>query len=100
MSAQSIKQAITPRDFYRAELPHAIPWKPGASGWQSGGLCPFHVDEHAGSFRVNLDTGAFHCFACGAKGGDVIAYTSLLHGLGFVGSVRLLREAWGLQWKA
>lgn len=30
-------------------------------------LCPFH-DDHNPSLRVNLNTGTFHCFACGEIG--------------------------------
>lgn len=29
--------------------------------------CPFHKEENA-SFGINMNTGAYHCFACGAKG--------------------------------
>lgn len=31
-------------------------------------LCPFHGDHHA-SMSVNLYSGYFHCFSCGASGG-------------------------------
>ena len=30
-------------------------------------LCPFHKEGNA-SFGINADNGAYHCFACGAKG--------------------------------
>lgn len=32
-------------------------------------LCPFHNDTNVGSFSVNMQTGHYLCFACGAKGG-------------------------------
>ncbi len=48
--------------------------------WQ--GLCPFHVDTHPGSVSINLTTGAFKCFACGASAGDVLAFHGKLKGLG------------------
>ena len=78
---QDVKAYIPPSDFYRAELP-AIP-VPRGSGWREGGLCPFHADKHAGSFRVNLETGAFVCFACGTKGGDIVAFIQQRDGLSF-----------------
>jgi hypothetical protein len=42
---------------------------------------------------VNLATGGFRCFACGAKGGDVIAFLRLRYGLDFVSACRQL-GAW------
>ena len=35
--------------------------------------CCFHDDHHP-SLSINLHTGAFKCFACGAHGGDVVAF--------------------------
>ena len=96
MKAKDIKRGIAPRQFYRHELPNAPEWKPGASGWQSGGKCVFHDEKRAGSFRVNLDSGAFCCFACGARGGDVLDFVKLRRGLGFLGAVAWLGEAWGV----
>ena len=46
-------------------------------------ICPFHDDSRP-SLGVNMDKGAFKCFACGAKGGDVIAFHQLLHKMSFV----------------
>ena len=40
--------------------------------WASA-LCCFH-DDHSPSLSVNLETGAFRCFACGACGRDLIAF--------------------------
>lgn len=34
-------------------------------------LCPFHDDRSFGNFQMNLHTGFFFCWACGAKGGLV-----------------------------
>lgn len=91
---QEVKTHIPPLDFYRAELP-ALP-APRGTGWCEGGLCPFHADNQAGSFKVSLDTGAFKCFACGAKGGDIIAFIQLRDGLSFVDATRLLAAEWGI----
>lgn len=50
---------------------------PERNGWALG-LCPFH-DDHNPSLSVNFQTGGFNCFACGAKGGNVIAFHAKLH---------------------
>lgn len=95
LNADYIKQALAPRDFYRHELPGA-PLK--KHGWNDGGLCPFHSDNKPGSFRVNLVTGAYKCFACGAAGADVIAFAMALYGLQFVEALVKLADDWGLTW--
>ena len=63
----------------------------GRGCWRSA-LCPFH-DDHSPSLRVNVETGAYRCMVCGAKGGDVLAFHRQRHGLGFVAAVRDL-GAW------
>jgi len=93
LNADFIKNSITALDFYRHELPNA-PLK--RVDWNNGGLCPFHADNQAGSFRVNLTTGAFKCFACGMAGSDVIAFVMSLYGLQFVEALAKLADDWGL----
>ena len=58
----------------------------GRGAWRSA-LCPFH-DDHNPSLRVNAETGAFRCMACGTKGGDVLAFHRARHGLSFVQAAR------------
>lgn len=58
----------------------------GGGEWKSA-VCPFHNDTKP-SLRVRLDTGAFRCMACGAKGGDVLAFHRARHGLSFVQAAR------------
>ena len=58
----------------------------------SQALCPFHRDHHP-SLRINLQSGAFVCFACGAKGGNVIDFMMLRYGLDFKAAVKQL-GAW------
>ena len=53
----------------------------GRGAWRST-VCCFHEDRNP-SLRVNADTGAFRCMACGAHGGDVLAFHRLRHGLSF-----------------
>ena len=58
----------------------------GRGAWRSS-LCPFHPDCHP-SLRINALSGAFRCMACGAKGGDVLAFHRARHGLSFVQAAR------------
>lgn len=91
-----VKAAIAPARFYKAELP-AMPTAKKEQGWVSGGLCPFHKDARAGNFRVNLSTGAFHCFACGQRGWDIVAFAQRRHGLSFPDAVRMIANTWGIR---
>lgn len=63
----------------------------GAGEWRKA-LCPFHPDKHP-SLSVNHRTGAFCCFACDARGGDVLAFLRLRTGMGFVEAAKALK-AW------
>jgi len=53
----------------------------GRGRWRSA-LCQFHPDARP-SLRINIETGAFRCMACGAKGGDVLDFHRARHGLSF-----------------
>lgn len=63
----------------------------GHGTWRSA-LCPFHDDTRP-SLRVNANTGAWRCMACGARGGDVIDFHRAKHGLSFMEAVRDLGAA-------
>lgn len=91
---ENVKTYIPPAEFYRAELSTMPP--PRGGGWRDGGLCPFHADNHAGSFRVNLNSGGFCCFSCGAKGADIIAFIQLRDGLSFPEALNKLSNEWGV----
>ena len=93
LNVDYIKRSINPFDFYRYELPNA-PLKKHA--WNDGGLCPFHADNSTGSFRVNLSTGGFVCFACGIAGSDIISFIMALYGLQFAEALAKLADDWGL----
>jgi DNA primase len=93
LDADFIKNLVNPTDFYQHELPSA---KLKSHEWNDGGLCPFHSDNKPGSFRVNLVSGAFKCFACGMAGGDVVAFVMALYGLQFIEALAKLAEDWGL----
>jgi DNA primase len=92
-SVEFIKNSLSPLEFYQHELQN-VPLT--QHGWIDGGLCPFHHDTKAGSFKVNLVTGGFNCFACGVKGGDIIAFTMKLYGLDFVEALGKIADDWGL----
>jgi DNA primase len=85
--------------FQRAALPNALGYYVeratlhllGRGLWRSA-LCPFHDDARS-SLRVNIETGAYRCMACGAKGGDVLAFHRARHGLSFAQAARDL-GAW------
>ncbi len=75
--------------FYRELLPRAVTYLQsqgikliGAGDWKTA-LCPFHKDSRP-SLRIRLDTGAFRCMACGAHGGDVLAFHMQKHGRKFI----------------
>lgn len=75
--------------FKRERLPDALHYFTasgvrliGRGPWRST-LCCFHDDTRP-SLRVNVESGAFRCMACGARGGDVLAFHRARHGLSFV----------------
>ena len=53
--------------------------------------CRFHGGSD--SMRIKVSTGAFVCMACGARGGDVLAYEMAVHGVGFVQAAKQM-GAW------
>jgi hypothetical protein len=63
----------------------------GAGSWRSA-LCPFHQDTKP-SLRVFVESGAFRCMVCGARGGDVLAFHRLRHSLRFIEAAKAL-GAW------
>ena len=56
------------------------------------GLCPLHQEHHP-SFLVDADKHLFYCYGCG-RGGDVIRFAELYHGVKFSQALTLL-----LQWR-
>lgn len=62
----------------------------GRGKWRTTG-CEFHGGSD--SMRVNMESGAWRCMACGTKGGDVLAYAMQRRGLDFVDAARAL-GAW------
>ncbi len=96
LDAASIKSIIAPCDFYLRE--QALDgFKAKSKGWVEGGLCPFHNDTNAGSFRINLENGAYTCFSCGAKGGDIISFIMAKYEISFVDALKQLTNEWGVR---
>ncbi len=90
-----IKNAIQPYDFYLREQ-NLRGFGYCSDPWAVAGLCPFHVDSKPGSFKINLTTGAFRCWSCGASGGDIIAFIQKRDGLEFVDTLQKLSSDWGV----
>ncbi len=87
--------------FRRDRLPYAADYFReqglkliGGGAWKSA-LCPFHADTQP-SLRVRLESGGFRCMACGAHGGDVLAFHRQRYGLSFVEAAKAL-GAWEVQ---
>ena len=91
LSAADVKARVDVHTFYESELNRTLPAR---TGWVAGGLCPFHDDHHAGSFRVNLATGGFYCHACQAGGKSIIDFLMLRDGLPFTDALRTLHRQW------
>ena len=79
-----------PLDYFANEHVQLL----GRGKWRDA-LCPFHPDRKP-SMRVHAESGAFRCMACGAHGGDVIAFHMLRHELGFIDAAKAL-GAWESQ---
>ena len=91
--ASKIKEWISPHDFYmREQVLDRLGHKSGK--WAIAGLCPFHEDSSVGSFKINCENGAFICFSCGEKGGDIIAYVRKKYDLSFRESLEKLSNEW------
>ena len=63
----------------------------GDGEWRKA-LCPFHKETRP-SLGVRLESGSFRCMACGASGGDVLAFHMLRYGMGFKEAAKSL-GAW------
>ena len=95
LDAASIMAAITPYDYYLREQ-SLDRFKGKSRGWVEAGLCPFHDDHSSGSFWIHLESGAYKCFSCGAKGGDIIAFTMEKHGMTFYEAMKQVANEWGM----
>ena len=83
---------------------HALPeilarWTPDgkAIGREWTARNPRRLDNHAGSFKVNLRTGRWSDFATGDRGGDPVSLAAYLHGLTQIEAARRLAGMLGLE---
>jgi hypothetical protein len=93
------RQSMRKRGFDRNRMPLVADYhRPifgelrfNANGWAQV-RCVFHEDGHA-SLSIHRERGAFRCFACGARGGGVLAFEMLRSGADFKSAARAL-GAW------
>lgn len=93
LDAGTIKNSIHPYDFYLEEQQLAR-FGTRSKDWVVAGVCPFHDDRSPGSFKINLENGAFVCFSCGAKGCDIISFTQHKYQLSFRHALERLSYDW------
>jgi DNA primase len=67
------------KTFFEREIGRLT--RPTAKGWALG-RCPFHPSKSGKSLSVNIRTGAWCCFGCGAKG-DLISFVRKRYSLSF-----------------
>lgn len=84
-------------EFVRDRLPDPVSYYEGEGlrlvgpgKWRTT-ECRFHGGSD--SMRINTETGAFVCMACGVKSGDVLGYEMQMHGREFVEAAMAL-GAW------
>jgi CHC2 zinc finger len=95
----TLRRVERKREFDRNRLPLAADYyqpifgdlRFNASGWAQV-CCVFHEEGHA-SLSIHRERGAFRCFACNARGGDVLAFEMLRSGVDFKSAARAL-GAW------
>ena len=95
LDAFRIKERINPNDFYLREQ-NLCRFGYSSGSWAIAGICPFHQDNKPGSFKVNLTNGAFRCWSCGERGGDIIAFIQKRDNLSFYESLQKLSHEWGV----
>jgi hypothetical protein len=73
----------SPIDYYRVYFSH-LPTQTNRE-WINVACC-FHDDKNP-SLSLNLKSGGFYCFGCGAKGGDIVAFHMQHYGIPFVEAI-------------
>ena len=85
--------------FEREKLPDPVSYYESQGLiFQGSGPAPWRTTEcrfHGGSdsMRIKVGSGAFVCMACGARGGDVLAYQMAAYGQSFIQAAKQL-GAW------
>jgi DNA primase len=90
-AAETLKQLISLLDYVEGQ-----DWKPvrRIAGGRLMGLCPLHADRKP-SFLLDPNKNLFYCYGCG-RGGDVIRFAELYHGVPFSEAIALLRRWYGV----
>ena len=83
VSASYVKTRLSPERYYGHFLKGSFGKPTGGNWFMWNGLCPFHADRRAGSLVINKASGAYYCFSCAAKGGDIIAFHMLAKSITF-----------------
>ena len=95
-NVKDIKQHIDPIWYFENRIVQFnLRPKRSSDGWITTGLCPFHADRRPGSLSLNLETGSFRCWSCGAKGGDIIEFEKKLRNAPFAETIRALSIEFG-----
>jgi len=86
-AAEILKQQIPLLDYLEGQ-----DWKPvrRIAHGRLMGLCPLHADRKP-SFLLDPNKNLFYCYGCG-RGGDVIRFAELYHGVPFGEAISLLRR--------
>ena len=89
--AETLKQQIPLLDYVEGQ-----DWQPVRciAGGRLIGLCPLHEDRKP-SFLLDPHKNLFYCYGCG-RGGDVIRFAELFHGVPFNEAIQLLRRWYGV----
>lgn len=86
-AVSALKQQIPLLDYLQGQ-----DWKPvrRIAGGKVMGVCPLHADRQP-SFLLDLNKNLFYCYGCG-RGGDLIRFAELYHGVRFAEAMALLRR--------
>lgn len=93
VDTHEIKRQVRPYDFYSREQ-SINRFGYSSRGWLTAGLCPFHEDSSTGSFKIHKESGAYICFSCGIKGGDIIDFLQKKYKISFKEAVAKLKDEW------
>lgn len=88
MNKQNILDILDMRSFFQEFVKNLRGYP------QAAGLCPFH-DDHKSSLSVDLKSGLYNCFSCGAKG-DVFRFYMDLKDVGFKAALKEIAEMQGI----
>jgi hypothetical protein len=72
---------LIPAVYYQSEFPGLKV----TAKWMNVHCC-FHEDKFP-SLGLHMISGGFHCFGCGAKGGDIVAFHMQRYGMSFIDTV-------------